>query len=375
MRRRTTRSNGNSRGSPGRIWGVLLLVLAASLGGCGKKAGIVFPPRANGPMWPPPPDTPRIFYVGSLVTSADLKPEVKGLDAMGQALFGKKDVHSMLSPVSVCTDGPTVVAPGRESGRIFVADSNAQAVHVFDLKTRQYRLWTPPKGQPPLGQPVGIAWDSARQRVLVADSIGSCVVMFNRNGSYAGRLGEGVLQRPVGIAADRGGRILVSDTKLHQVIVFTGDGEVSQRLGSRGAGEGQFNYPTYLSLDPEGRLYVSDSLNFRVQQFDAELRFARAFGRKGDMPGYFAQPKGIATDMEGHVYVVDAQFENVQVFDSQGRVLMDFGEEGYRAGEFWLPVGVWIDAANRIWVADSYNRRIQVFDYRSVPEPATEIQP
>ena len=283
----------------------------------------------------------------------------------------------MLSPVAVCTDGPTTVTAGHESGRIFVADSNAQAVHVFDLATRTYTMLVPPKGAPAFSQPVGIAWDDIGRRVLVADSVASCIVMFNSDGSYAGRMGEGVLQRPVGIAVDarHGGRILVADTKLHQVVVFTNNGSVAQKLGSRGTGDGQFNYPTYLTLDPEGRLYVSDSLNFRVQAFDAELKFVRQIGKKGDLPGYFAQPKGIATDTEGHVYVVDAQFENVQIFDGEGHVLMDFGEEGYRAGEFWLPVGLWLDRANHIWVADSYNRRIQVLQYKSVPASETEKQP
>jgi DNA-binding beta-propeller fold protein YncE len=342
---------------------LLAPVLAAALlllTGCETKPGVIFPPLANAPQWPPPPDAPRITYVGKLESSRDLKPGVNGWDALGQALFGQNSAHSMLSPLAVCSDGT----------RVFVADSNAQCVHVFDLASRAYAAWKPAQGQVPFAQPVGIAWDASAQRLLVSDSIASAVFLFDTAGRCTGTLGKSDLQRPVGIAIDptHDHRIFVADAKAHQILVFTADGALRQRLGSRGEALGQFNFPTNLAIDAAGQLYVSDSLNFRVQQFDADLKPLRQFGKKGDLPGYFAEPKGIATDSEGHVYVVDGQFENVQIFDPQGRVLMDFGEEGNGPGQFWLPTAICIDAHDRLWIADSYNRRLQVFDYKKSQE-------
>src|SRR5690349_8541513 len=75
------------------------------LAGCATPAGEIFPPLANAPRYPGAPDTPRIFYVGQIATSDDLKPAVSGLDAVGRAIFGKKDIHGMLSPFAVTTDG------------------------------------------------------------------------------------------------------------------------------------------------------------------------------------------------------------------------------------------------------------------------------
>jgi len=349
---------------------IALLLIALLPTACAVKPGIVFPALANPLVWPPAPDAPRISYVGQLKTSSDLKPGLSGIDALGQAILGKKDAHSMLTPMAVCTDN---------ADRLFVADSNAQLVHVFNLAGRQYATWQPGKGQPAFSQPVGIAWDAARSRLLVSDSVAAALYTFNSAGQFQGRIGEGTLQRPVGIAMEPGaaGRIFVADAGLHQVLIFSADGKLDALLGSRGAGPGQFNYPTYLAFDPAGTLYVSDSLNFRIQAFDRNLKPTLQFGKKGDMPGYFAQPKGIATDSEGHVYVIDSQFENVQLFDAQGRVLMDFGEEGGKPGQFWLPTAMCIDSHDRIWVADSYNRRVQVFDYKKQPADAqtAEAQP
>ena len=334
----------------------LLMAFIFVVGGCATKPGVIFPPLASAVQWPPPPDEPRIAWVGQLATSADLKPGMNGFAALGQALFGKEPARSMLSPIAVCTDN---------GDRVFVADSNAQLVHVFDLATRQYAMWKPGKGQPALSQPVGIAWDGLGKRLLVSDSVGGVIFIFNSAGGYVGQMGADVLQRPVGLVVDGQGRVLVADSKAHQVVVFGADGKLQQRLGTRGEGLGQFNYPTNVALDRAGLLYVADSLNFRVQQFDAQFKPIAAFGKKGDLPGYFAQPKGVATDSEGHVYVVDGQFENVQIFDGQGRVLMDFGEEGAGPGQFWLPTAIYIDSHDRLWVTDSYNRRVQVFDYKT----------
>jgi sugar lactone lactonase YvrE len=256
-------------------------------------------------------------------------------------------------------DEPDGRVYGRRS-KVFVADSNGQTVHVFDLESRRYGRWEPPEK---FGLPVALAWDGAGSRLLVSDSVAACVYAFDASGAMTARLGAGALKRPAGIAPDAGGRVYVADVAAHQVILLDGAGAEITRLGERGTELGTFNYPTNLALDRQGRLYVSDTLNFRVQVFGADLKPIRQIGRQGDLPGYFAQPKGVAVDPDGHVYVVDAQFEAVQLFSPEGQLLLSVGREGRGPGEFWLPAGIHIDAKGRVWIADSYNQRVQVFQY------------
>ena len=338
---------------------VLVAILAT---GCAGKPGQVFPSPPQPIMWPAPPEPPRVRYVGQIATSADLKPP-RGLgQGLGEAVFGRRPARSMLTPYAVCTDG---------GDQMFVADSNAQVLHVFNLRTRKYTRRVPANDRRRFAQPVGIAHEGpgGRGRLFVADSVDACVYIFDREG-YTLRIVRGeFLQRPCGLAYDaRRQRLFVADTALHQVVVLSRDGRLLARLGQRGTGPGQFNFPTNVALDSQGRLYVSDSLNFRVQQFGPQLNHVRTIGQKGDMPGSFSQPKGIAVDSQDHLYVVDANFEAVQVFDAGGTLLLTFGQEGRGHGEFWLPAGIFIDASDRIWVADSYNRRVQVFQY--LPEAA-----
>ena len=340
-----------------------VFIFALLAGGCAKPPGQLFPPLERPLVWPDDPEAARVAYVGQLTGSDDLKPGVSGFDAVGRALFGKKESHFLLSPFATATDG---------KGRMFVADTGAQVVHVFDLKTRKYARWAPKAGkkQPEVRftQPVGLAWDPAG-RLLVSDSIGGVIFVFDAEGNYVGQMGAGLVQRPAGIAFDaRSGRIIVADVMAHQVVILNGDGALATRMGGRGDRLGEFNYPTNVAIDSTGRLYVSDSLNFRVQQFSPDLQPIRQIGAQGDIPGYFQQPKGIAVDGDDHLYVVDSRFENVQIFDADGRLLLYFGEEGTGPGRFWLPAGIHIDPDDRIWIADTYNRRVEVFDYVSRPE-------
>jgi sugar lactone lactonase YvrE len=305
-------------------------------------------------IWPPAPDTPRVGYIGAIDTSDDLKPARSIGTAFGEMLFGEPDIWSMTTPQALCTD---------HRNRLFICDSAAQIVHVFDLEKRTYERWLPDPGKASFAQPVGIAIDG-RGRVLVSDSVGGTIHVFDARGGYDGQIGTDHLQRPCGLAIDLyGDRIFVADPVAHQVVVLDLEGSLLARLGTRGGGPGEYNFPTNVALDSEGRLFVSDTLNFRVQILDADGRPVTTIGGQGDVPGSFSRPKGLAFDSADHLYVVDAAFEAVQIFDRDGTLLLSFGEEGTGPGQFWLPSAIHIDANDRIWIADTYNCRVQVFDY------------
>jgi len=327
-------------------------IIAGALGAGCAGGGPIFAPVDTPPRWPTPPERERVVYEGELERDTDLKPEKSVLDGLGAAIFGNRDARTMLTPVDVATD---------DRDRVFVCDSNAQVVHVFDLRTRNYAQWRP-TGEG-FSQPVALTVDSER-RLLVVDSVAAVIDVFDENGAFAGVMGKGALKRPVGIAFDKvGKRILVVDTVAHQLISMGLDGVILRRVGGRGVGPGEFNFPTYVAVDSKGDVFVSDSLNFRVQKLSPDLKPIRMIGEKGDLPGYFGLPKGVAVDSDDNLYVVDAHFEAVQVFDNEGRLLLSLGREGQGPGEFWLPAGMHIDADDRIWIADSYNRRVQLLHY------------
>jgi DNA-binding beta-propeller fold protein YncE len=331
---------------------ILSLVLLLFYGGCASDRGTLFFPPDALRAWPEPPERPRIRYLGTISTEADLKRGVSLTQGLGELLFGKKEIGVLVAPYAVATD---------QDNRLFVADTAGAVVHVFDLNRRTYRQFADLLGQEKLLQPVSLT--IVDNWVYVVDSILRKVCVFDKNGRFIFSFGGGLFARPSGIAYWPGDKtVYVTDTAGHNIQVFTREGRFIQKIGSRGLSPGMFNFPTHLCVDKAGALYVSDTLNYRIQVLTREGKLIRMFGRQGDLPGYFAHPCGVATDSFGNIYVTDRQFENVQIFNRQGDILMAFGEEGTQAGQFWLPAGIFIDDRNRIYVADSFNKRIQIFE-------------
>lgn len=320
--------------------------------GCSRPAGSIFTPLEEPLVWPQPPETPRIAYVGRISTEEDLKPAVSWSQGINELFFGKSDIGVLVSPTAVLYDNE----------KIYVTDGAGGVLHIFDLRTRDYQQVTATGLNETLVMPVAITLMG--ENIGVADSVSKKVCVFDKDGVFKFALGQDILKRPSGLAflASKE-NLYVADTANHKINVFDNKGDWLFDFGSRGTGPGQFNFPTHLWVDENGILYVSDTLNYRIQAFSSNGIFIRMFGTHGDRPGYFAHPAGIATDSEGHVYVIDKQYENVQIFDNEGNILMAFGAEGDAPGDFWLPAGIFISDDDRIYIADSFNKRIQVFDF------------
>ncbi|MCG3125858.1 MAG: hypothetical protein CHACPFDD_00685 [Phycisphaerae bacterium] len=337
--------------------------------GCHAARREIFPDFEPPLVWPPPPDTPRIRYVGELVGEDSLGVTPDFWSSLGAIVEGPPPRQRLVTPAAVAARWP----------RVAVADPGAPggpAVYVLDLSRR---TMSPIRiaSDRPLMAPVDVAVADAG--VAVVDARRAELLLFGWDGQLRRSIGHGELTRPAAVTWDEAGAALwVLDAAAHTCVAFSPEGRVLRRIGRRGDAVGEFNFPAGIALSgaagPIGglppRLLVADAMNFRVQVIAADDSGGNAFGRKGDAAGDFSLPRDVAVDSDGHVYVLDSQFENVQVFDAAGRLLLAFGGPGRRAGEFSLPSGICIDDADRIWIADTYNRRIQVFQYLREPRPA-----
>jgi len=330
----------------GALAGALLGVLAIS--GCTQVAT---EPKA-GRAWPPPPQPARIVLQQVVLGAKDFeKPDF--FSALGRLIVGDQR-QTFLRPQAVALDGDR---------RLYIADQEHQAIHVFDLKEGKARFWdrvertlfVSPAGVAVLdGGNVAVS-DSMLNRVFVLTPDGKLVRQIDRPGGF---------RRPTGMAYDAGRRLFyVVDTLAHDVCVFRLTGEYLRCFGAPGTGDGLLNFPTYIAVDGQGLIYVTDSLNFRVQIFNAEEKYVRQIGKLGDATGFMAVPKGVAVDSHGHLYVADSALSTVQVFDRDGTLLLAFGERGDGPGSFQIPTGLAIGPGDRIYVCDAFARRLQVFQY------------
>lgn len=307
------------------LTGMLAVVLAS---GCATPPA---PRRAEPAFYPPPPAPPRLQFLTSYSSEADLgrRPGRWYDFIVGRA---ETEPVELAKPYGVCI----------RSNRIYACDTVGRSIAIFDLAAGSMSRWTP-AGEGRLHSPINLAFD--RDDVMyIADSARGNVPMFDARTNYLGSLAEldGMKPADVAVSAER---IYVADLLHHRVAVY--DRRSRQRLFTIPAGPedgaSRLFSPTNLALDSAGRLYVSDTGAFRVQQYDAAGRHLRSFGLHGDGPGQFARPKGIALDRERRLYAVDAAMQVVQIFDGEGNLLLHFGGPEAGGPSLSLPADVAID--------------------------------
>lgn len=357
------------RNLPGYIAAFCLAGLLAGCAGTGERAvlrmgagdapgvaarRILFPPMSS-------EEVPRYVYVGQLVGEANFVVPEAEKSTLGNVLrwlagLGEERPVGLQRPQSGVVD---------EQGRILVTDVSRAAVFVFDEKQGSLNVWEKASGLQNFLAPVGIALGE-NGVAYVADSELGYVVKLDRDGNSLGRIGEKILQRPTGVAYDSKRRWLyVADTRASDIKVFDHDGKLLEVFGERGGVTSTgLNMPTFLALRGD-ELYVTDTMNARVQVLSAESGLLlHRVGQRGLNVGELVRPKGVAVDSEGNIYIVESYHDHLLVYNARGDFLMPIGGgAGQNVGQYFLPSGVWIDARDRIFMADTFNGRVVVFQY------------
>jgi DNA-binding beta-propeller fold protein YncE len=166
---------------------------------------------------------------------------------------------------------PTGIARDPKLGRIYVADTHAHNIKVFDDQGRLLATW----GQ--RGNELGelnfpthlaltgsmlIVCDSMNARVQAFDAEGRAVLRFGQRGLYVGNL-----VRPKGVAADDEGNVYVVESMHDTLLVFDPKGTLLMSLGGTGQDVGRFYLPAGVWIDSRNRVFVADMFNGRVAVF------------------------------------------------------------------------------------------------------------
>ena len=319
--------NKSRRRSPLRR--IAMLFAVALLAGCTTPAKR---PELGAVFYPPAPSAPRIQHLKTFTNDHDL-----GVSSSALANFVLGDDTSaqrLQQPYGVAMF----------DGKIYVADSRAPGLAVFDLVQQKFSLVTG-SGIGRMKRPINVTIDTDGTK-YVTDTGRDQVLVYNREDRFVATYGTAGQFKPVATAI-LGERLYVVDIGHHQVHVLDKkSGKPLFKFGKAGSEPGELFHPTNIAVGPDGNIYVVETGNFRVQRFTAEGKSVRTYGEVGTTPGTFARPKGIALDHMGRLFVGDAAFENVQVFDNNGKLLMFFGQPGNGGEGLNLPAGVTIDRDN-----------------------------
>jgi DNA-binding beta-propeller fold protein YncE len=167
---------------------------------------------------------------------------------------------------------PTGIARDAARGRIFVADTYAHDIKVFDDDGRHLSTWGR-NGDGPgefnypshlaFGDGVLVVTDSMNARVQGIDSEGKATLSVGQRGLYVGNL-----VRPKGVARDDEGNLYVVESMHDTLLVFDRGGRLLMSLGGTDGGDnGRFHLPAGVWVDSRNRIYVADMFNARVAIF------------------------------------------------------------------------------------------------------------
>ena len=319
----------------------LVLLLAFTIGA-----------RAEELVWPPPPDKPKIKWVRSIEKLEDVGVK-KGFFSKLADLFFGKEKKKMIKPFGSFIKGE----------KLYFTDTGSKSIFIFDFRKKKVKV-IDHVGDYRFSSPIDVVVDD-KGRIYVSDSVLGTVFVTNEEGDFLGKIASNLLIRPTGLALDsKRKRLYVADTLKGSIYVISlKSKKLIMRIGKMGSDPGQFNRPTFLTVDKEGNIYVSDSMNARIQIFSPEGKLITMFGKRGTTIGSFANPRGIAVDSDGNIYVTDTLLSAIQIFNRKGQLLLVVGYYGTDRGEFAFPADISISPDDYIFVSDSYNMRIQVLRY------------
>ncbi|MDH3282204.1 MAG: 6-bladed beta-propeller [Gammaproteobacteria bacterium] len=203
-----------------------------------------------------------------------LRGEIFVTDSLLQGVFRIVPGADGAQPFTLHTDlsQPTGIAVARDEGLLYVVDTSAHDVKIFDESGALVgRFGGRGMADGEFNFPTMI-WRKANGELFVTDSLNFRVQQFDGTGKFQnkfGRPGDGTgdLSRPKGIATDRLGHIYVVDALFHAVQIFNPTGTFLLAVGGHGREAGEFWLPTGIFVSGDDKIYVADSYNQRVQIF------------------------------------------------------------------------------------------------------------
>ena len=236
--------------------------------------------------------------------------------------------------------------------------------------------------------PFGLAVDK-RGNVIVADggqsnrirrvtTEGKVETIAGSSEGFAdGKALEAQFNTPSGVAIDRAGNIIITDTSNNRIRKLSTDGtKVSTIAGTGVAGftdgrtsEAQFDGPIGIAVDKGGNLFIADTYNDSIRKITTEGLVTTVAGTGS--PGYsdgsagdamFDTPCGVAVDEEGNILVADTGNQAIRKINALGVVTTIAGGPNGRSqgGEVRLdhPVGISVTHDGFLFVSDEERGRI-----------------
>jgi hypothetical protein len=256
------------------------------------------------------------------------------------------------------------------TGNYYVSDPRVGSVFIYnELMALAGEL----KG---LNKPLGVAVD-LQGRILVGNNGRNNIEVYDSaTGDLVAAFGQGILEMPTAITIDDGGYIYVTDSRRNRVFVFDTTFNLVRAIGKSGVGDDTLGFPMDAAIIG-GEVFVADQKNFRVQVYNIAGEWQRSITFEGT-PGQncswftgvceisgmppFTRVQALATDSLGRLHVLDNYAAAAVILDpADGALIGSYGGYGGTSGLLRVPMDVSVSAANMAIVTAGDGGRIEIF--------------
>ncbi|MEO8342615.1 MAG: 6-bladed beta-propeller [Gallionella sp.] len=163
---------------------------------------------------------------------------------------------------------PTGLARDAKRGQVYVADTHAHDIKVFDDEGKFLKvIGRRGEGDGEFNFPTHLAF--AADKLYVTDTLNSRIQVFDPDGNMIAKFGKrglfvGDLVRPKGVAVDSASNIYVIESLFDNLLVFNNQGHTLLGLGGSGQGVGEFYLPSGVWVDNHDQVYIADMYNGRI---------------------------------------------------------------------------------------------------------------
>ncbi|WP_426417199.1 6-bladed beta-propeller [Aestuariirhabdus sp. LZHN29] len=203
-------------------------------------------------------------------------------------------------------------------GSLFITDAEHKEVFELTIKGEPVSRF----GKGVLQRPTGIAQDPVTGTIYVADTQADNIVLFDSDGRLIDTIGSageapGLFNAPTHLAFQHNS-LYVSDTLNARIQLFDTQGDLISSIGERGINRGQFSRPKGIASDSEGNIYAIESYYDHLLVFDSQGRFLLPIGGTGAEAGHFYLPAGIWIDQQDRLYIADMMNGRIAIFQYLG---------------------------------------------------------
>jgi sugar lactone lactonase YvrE len=207
-----------------------------------------------------------------------------------------------------------------DDDRLFISDGLLHRILVTNPKHEVVDQIT--EG---LVDPVGLALDTENRKLYVADTQADQVMVYDadtfkliRRIGTGGKKHElttpGDFSGPTGVAVDGDGNVYVTDTMNYRVEIFDGEGKFISQFGRHCDGPGCFAHPKGIAVDGDGHIWVADGMLDLLQAFNKDGDLLLFLGGHGHLPGQFMALTNVFVDKQNRVFTSEQYPGRVQMF-------------------------------------------------------------